>query len=386
MDPVGFSVDYLHEQAQRHTGLHDFGPANYLDGLRMLASALEAEANLNAHGRAVMGELILHGLMNRTYIEEARQRGRLSDAVPPGSLLILSVPRSGTTYLHHLLAEDPSSRALPLWELMAPAPPPGRSPGGADDPRMSRVEHLMKQFGRTFVHVHEMAPHLPDEDFWLDRNVFMMYPFNALVYVPSYRDWLNRQPPQARYDYFGLQLRILAHQSPARRFLLRSPFHVLHLDGVARMLPDLRVVHVHRDPTAALASICSLNRYMRLEFSDACDNHQLGRVHFPRYLDYFERARAWRAVLPTAMFFDLAYDDLMSQPLESVRRIYDHFGLPLSEEFAQRANTFVSRSPRHKHGIHDYSLSDYGLDAAEVASGFAEHVKWQRAIANRHRG
>lgn len=385
METPLLSIDVLHDQAQRQAGLSDFGPSGYVDGLRILLEALRSEAGLSASGLALMSELVLQGLVNRLYVEDARKGGRFSDHLLPRALVIVGFPRSGTTYLHHLLAQDPESRAIPLWELMAPAHPPRAERGGADDPRMSRVDGLMKEFGRTFAHVNDMNAHLPDRDFWLDRNTFQMHFFSAMAYVPSYQRWLKRQDGEARYDYFRLQLMILSHDVARTRLLLRSPYHLMRLDLIARVLRDARIVHVHRDPAAALGSVCSLTRLIRLEFSDACDLVKLGTGNLTLYLHHAARVRKWRDELPADMFFDLDHDDLVSTPLECIRRIYAYFGMPFTAAFEARAGTFIAENPRHKLGVHSYSLLDYGLDSAYVTRCFADYIQWARSMVERRR-
>ena len=43
-------------------------------------------------------------------------------------IFVIGFPRSGTTLLHSLIAEDPEALSLRSWHLYSPSPPPGAGP------------------------------------------------------------------------------------------------------------------------------------------------------------------------------------------------------------------------------------------------------------------
>ena len=53
--------------------------------------------------------------------------------------------------------------------------------------------------------------------------------------------------------------------------------------------------------------------------------------------------------------------------------IYDHFGLPHTEAIDQGVRDYLAENPRDKHGLHSYSIEDFGLTRAEVGHAFADY-------------
>ena len=46
---------------------------------------------------------------------------------PHAPIVVIGLPRSGTTFFHNLLAADPANRSPATWEIMYPSPPPGEA-------------------------------------------------------------------------------------------------------------------------------------------------------------------------------------------------------------------------------------------------------------------
>ena len=63
---------------------------------------------------------------------------------------------------------------------------------------------------------------------------------------------------------------------------------------------------------------------------------------------------------------DIHYEELVRQPIEAVRSIYDHFGLELDAEAEAAMRRKLSHSPQAKWGVHHYSLEEFGIDEARL--------------------
>src|SRR5579871_6870798 len=115
--------EQLCDQARRRTGLEDFGEPAIEPALSILTKSLEEEANLHPIGRLLirihLKDILEARLrMARQYKLQARA---LSDQPVPSPIFITGMPRSGSTFLHELLVEDPALRAPRVWEVMSPA-------------------------------------------------------------------------------------------------------------------------------------------------------------------------------------------------------------------------------------------------------------------------
>src|SRR3546814_8340699 len=72
---------------------------------------------------------------------------------------------------------------------------------------------------------------------------------------------------------------------------------------------------------------------------------------------------------------DLAHKDVVADPMGSIRRIYDRFALPFSDEHAARIRRFLAENPAASRlGKHRHSPEQFGIDAAEVHERSEEHT------------
>ena len=125
----------LLDRARADTGLEDFGDGSFREGLEILTRSLRDEARLNARGEAYVYPRIVGHLRQRLQVEDWYRRHPEIDEVPVAAPLFgLGLPRTGSTALSFLLAQDPDVRYLRSWESAQPCPPPSTVVG--DDPRI----------------------------------------------------------------------------------------------------------------------------------------------------------------------------------------------------------------------------------------------------------
>ena len=118
------AADDLLAEALQRTGLADFGDPIFREGLDVLLADV-ARAKLHDLGRMVWRGRILSHLVQRLRVEDwiARHPETLARTVP-APVFMVGLPRTGTTALSHLLAQDPDARSLRVWESAQPVPPP----------------------------------------------------------------------------------------------------------------------------------------------------------------------------------------------------------------------------------------------------------------------
>src|SRR5262245_60665279 len=119
------SPEDLMAGAVARTGLDDFGDDAFREGLEILARALRAEARLNARGEEFVYSRIGLHLCQRLQVEDwYRRHPEIDDEEIRAPLFGLGLPRTGSTALSFLLAQDPAIRYLRSWESAQPCPPP----------------------------------------------------------------------------------------------------------------------------------------------------------------------------------------------------------------------------------------------------------------------
>ena len=367
--------------ASRRTGLHDFGDPAFHEPLGRLLRSLEAEACLNLVGRiAALGDLT-GMLMNRLRLERDRaQHPGIAREQIRRPLIITGLPRSGSTFLHGLLAQDPASRVPLHWELRFPSPPPERSSHDTD-PRIERAARHIRWFFRLapeFRKIHPVGARLPEECVIILSHSFLSFEFSSNWFVPSYQTWLEQQELEPAYRYHRRFLQHLQWGYPAERWLLKAPPHLPGLRALFAVYPDADVIVTHRDPLEVVPSIASLHVVLRRTFSRAVDPLAVGPEVSRMLADDIRRGFAARddGCAPPERFLDVWYTQLMDDPLAVVRRIYRHFDLPLSAEVEGRMRMYLATNPKDRNGPHVYSLDRFGLDSEVERARYREY--WDR--------
>jgi hypothetical protein len=153
---------------------------------------------------------------------------------------------------------------------------------------------------------------------------------------------------------------------------LKAPAHVFGIEALFRVYPDARIVQTHRDPGSVIGSVASHCMYLRQAFSDEVDLHELGGTWCRLWAMGLERTLRFRREHPELKrrFLHIAYDELVANPLVSMRKIHRHFGLPLAPDALVKAQAYLSAHPKGRHGTHRYRLEDFGLDRGKVARQF----------------
>ena len=162
MSPTLARADLL-KAAQKTAGCSDFGGTTFLEPLDRLLESIEASCDLHPFGRFFVKQMITGLLVNRLKLVDlwSRHPEILSETVST-PLIILGLPRTGTSFLFTLLAQDPAHRYLSNWEATVSQVPPEGEYSRADDPRRKLGKHLMK-----FQHF--LAPNMSDlHTFYLD--------------------------------------------------------------------------------------------------------------------------------------------------------------------------------------------------------------------------
>jgi hypothetical protein len=360
----------LVDVARRRAGVREIEDTSFLEALRVLVGSLDGEARLNLIGRIVVREDITRLLVNRFRIDRDRQRdpGIAAEEIQR-PIFITGMPRSGSTLLHGVLAQDPANRVPRTWEMLLPSPAP--EPATCDsDPRIAKIERELRWFNRLapdFKVIHDVGARMPEECTIIIAHSFVSSQFSSMYDVPSYSRWCDAQDSRPKYELHQRFLQHLQHRFGARRWILKAPVHLNSLPGLLSVYPDARIVMTHRDPMEVLASEASLHATLRQTFTRAVDPVAVGREMSACMEDDIRRGLEARdaGLVPPTQFFDVVYTDVLRDPMSVVRRMYDHFDLPLAPPVEARMRRFLGENPKEKHGPHRYTLLQFGLDPDE---------------------
>jgi hypothetical protein len=365
-------LSQLEEQACQTTGLSNFGEETWRDGAGRLIEDLNRGAKLNDVGAIIAGTEIVDYLSNRLRIVDWVRRNpevRERDIRPP--VVVLGQPRTGTTILFDILAQDPANRVPLTWEVDRPWPPP-QTATYETDPRidevqanLSNVELLIPGFGA----MHDMGARLGQECVRITAHEFRSMIFSTQYRVPEYQRWLLHEADMApAYRYHRLFLQYLQSGHAAKRWLIKSPAHLWSLGAMVQEYPHALVVHTHRDPLRVVCSLASLIDLLRRLASDDVSIAAVAAEWVDDIVLGLDRAVAARreGVVAQEQAVDVLFRDFVRDPMAVVETIYERLGIELTGEAERAMRRFLADNPQEKHGGHRYSFADTGLDAGEL--------------------
>ncbi len=249
--------------------------------MQVLLRAYETEAELSFVGRICVHGDSVRLLSNRLrLVADRRRHPGIAAEVIRRPLFITGLPRSGTTFLHALLAQDPAHRAPQVWEVMHPSPRPRRRP----TPPIARITTTARQLKLVdilmpdFKKVHLIGARLPQECIAITSHDFRSYSFETMSAVHSYRVWHDRQDKRPEYEFHRHFLQHLQWRCPGQRWVLKAPGHLLALEALLQVYPDAGIILTHRDPLKVLASCASFTEVLRSAFSDRVDKASLAQA------------------------------------------------------------------------------------------------------------
>lgn len=374
------SAAELMAEATYRTGLDDWGgDRGFTEPLGLLIDSCAATGRLNAAGWRVLHSVLVRHLRNRLHLQAYRRRHPEVVERPLGRpVVITGLPRTGTTLLHNLLAQDPQHRFLRLWEALHPVPAE-ESPEGDEAALVQKAQRWLERFNAHapgFRTVHPLTAHGPEECDRLLQNAFASQHFVDMFDVEAYARWFYQDTLGREYAYYAQQLQSLTREDDAhRRWLLKSPGHLPHLPELFEALPGAVVVHCHRDPVEAVPSYASLIVTVRGPNSDETSPFVAGDQALERCSAALERAWQARRSGAAPRVLDVSYPRLVDDPLTVVEEIYHWLDEPLEGSAEDAMRQWLDEHPRHRHGVHHYDPGAFRLPNERIDAAFAEYYR-----------
>jgi len=350
----------------------DFGEPSFEAGLARVVESAERDAGLSLLGRMGLRDAIVNALANRLLkVRFVREHPEVFAAPLTAPLILLGMPRSGTTLLHRLLALAPEARALRYWELRRPLPAPG------DDERRAWARSQQRAFkwlARGLDEKHESGPEAPEECVFLFDGTFVSATYWIAAPLYGYLDWYLAQDQHGPYRDYREHLQIFQAETPGQRLTLKAPVHTAHVAALRAAVPEAHLLQLHRDPRPALASANSLFATLHSVVTEKQDLARLGRANLELFATCLDRMLLARESFPKGTVHDVYYDDLVKDPIGTVRAIRELYELSFEPEYEQRLRAFLRDNPQHKHGAHRYAASDFGLTDDEIAARLSRYL------------
>jgi hypothetical protein len=369
-----FDVEALCAKARRTTRLEDFGAPPIEQALSVLADSLEREAALHQVGRFLMRMHLLDLLKTRLRLVDAWKRqpqGDVESSPIARPIFITGMPRSGSTFLHELLAADPALRAPRVWEVMFPVTANEPDTGWRDRRVWNAATSLwwFRRLSPGADAVYPMRARTPHECVAIHSYSLMSEEFVSSCRVPAYEGFLRSSDLAPVYQWERRFLQHLQQNQPGRRWVLKAPDHVYGLESLFSVFPDAVVIQTHRDPLQVLKSSIHLNWVLRGFYGRPDDPIQLAEREARVLAGATDRLIRFRDAHPelAERFVDVNYGELTADPLAVINRIYGRFDLILTPETEGRIRRLALRRSRYRGRRSVPRLTEIGIDELTLA-------------------
>ncbi len=366
------------QQAIENTGLNDFGDEIFIEGFHKLVSSINNEASLNEVGFQAQEHRILGLLINLLRTVDALKNNPEileQDIISP--IVIVGLPRTGSTMTHRLLASDPNHTAMLWWEGRYPAVLPNEVRGNPQE-RMQLGEAevaAVVEASPEALKIHPWDFNGADEEILLIEHTFLSTVPESCMHLPSYSTWIEEQDHKVVYEFLKKQIQYLTWQNPGReqkRWVLKSPHHLGFIDKVLGVFPDAKVIQTHRTPVDTVPSFGSMCANLSEQLTTDFNKQRIAR-HWQDKLCRVLKHCQEISSLHGDNFIHLDFKKMISEPLEEMKKIYTF----IHEDFAdQTENAMKAWQEENKHemGSHKYSLEEYGLSKDEIEEKFKMYI------------
>jgi Sulfotransferase family len=369
----------LLQVAQDRTGLSDFGPDDFREGLEMLVEGINSDVVVRPDRVEALRENILRLLINRLWFQkDLADHPEILDEVIDSPIIITSLPRTGSTKLHRLLGASGDFQLVEYWKGHMFARIPG-APDGGREQRIAETrtyEKWLYEVSPDMITGHPVFTDEAEEEMQLFEYSFRTAGF-AVFGSAFHFGWLLSADPTPAYDYLKMQLQYLQWQTPENRkkpWLLKTPIHFGLETQLNRIFDNPRFIVTHRDPTKCIPSIAGVNHNWYMLYADVEPDLTAGEAMTSYFGQSADDHLAWRDDNPDLQILDIAFSDINSREGEVIRSIYEAFGLPLTDRSKQRMRDWSERNPRNKHGGHSYSAKKFGTTDDAIRTRFAQYV------------
>lgn len=392
LDPFKLDAQTIINKAIKKAKFEDPLPEQLEEGIHQLIDSINTEAKPNPFGALAAKTLFERTMYNRLKVEQAfKADPSIADIEIKEPVFIIGMPRTGTSILHALLHEDPDNRSPLAWECLLPYPAP--TPENFDD--NEQLNTVIKEFDQLFKLVpdfqkkHHMSAISPQECIGIDALDFNSFQTSAQFYIPSYMEWINNQANKLitmKWHKRFLQY-LQSGGVSGKRWLLKTPIHMMRLEELFTVYPDARILMTHRNPVKVVPSASSLISSVRSLYSDGEDAHRSGMEQALIWADYFTRFLDKRAQINKEdQIIDINFSNFVSDQISVVKDIYKKLGLSYTENLDNRFQQFLKNNPKDKHGVHDYSLDDFGLKESFIEEKYSNYLNFLNQLESNSHG
>ena len=305
----------------------------------------------------------------------------------PALLVLCGAARTGSTLLYNLLACDPTCRAPSLLDMMYPVPPLARSDISGQAQRNIIARTFAEKSKELELADYERERNASHPSYAYEEDVSILYQTGLLVPHLEPHDstelatWFyDETNKDFVYEYHKIFMQMLnSVDAPQSYWLLKTPYHIFNLETLLRHYPSASLIMTHRRlddvlPSSIRLGLAFASVFFNSSRHDAAIDRQMVVERRLRATDVqINRIVKFRRAHPHVPVFDVLYDDLVTKPIETVRRLYEHFGLAWTKEFEQAMLMWLRDNPQGKQGRNTYTLEEFGLTPDKIEQKYEDY-------------
>ena len=222
---------------------------------------------------------------------------------------------------------------------------------------------------------HTLDARAPEMEALLLAGTFMLNAPTRIV--PTHQKWCEDADYTDFYRHLRKMLQFLqwqVHAEPGRRWILKSPPHLPNLRALTSVFPDASLVMTHRHPRTNVGSMLKLVELAQTRFAEVVDRDAIRDAWLRILTLNIERFLEFRDDGHQGDFVDVAYPEVLRDPLTAVERIYAAAGAAFTDDTVRAARTWEAEHPQGEGGVFEYDLADYGLTDDDIEREFAAYI------------
>lgn len=322
----------------------------------------------------------------------------LKNVVVDRPLFVVGPPRSGTTLMHRLLAENTEQfTTFPLWELLfAPALSEkyvfrglARADRFVGGPMRRILVWLEQKFSKSLDSVHQTSLFLPEEDYLgllCHGGCFLavlVFPKAQWVWrLGNFSSQLSKAEKQRLiHAYRGLLQRHLYFRGADKAVLSKNPTFSAWLPALIEEFPSARFIGLLRDPVEIVPSQLSSVRDGFALFGNDVHDPQVRDAFVNLLAGYYRQVGFELSNMPVNRASIIDYQRLKTSSDDVVIECMCQFGYECPPDYRDGLRRQAGQVSGYRSG-HRYTLADFDLseDCIKKAFGGLERLRKSKAL------
>lgn len=386
------SFDTIFTLAERESGAYGLADNGLRQRVTALIDLINQRGPYSIDQIDAMSRQVQRLLVNRLRIAlDRKQYPAIAEEKIEQPIFVVGFPRSGTTLLHSLLAEDTDTLALQSWHFIAPSPPPGAATVSSG--RIALAQRAVEQwldYCPTLLQVHpysDKGAHQLSED----EEVFA-FDFRAASPIHLYKVptldvamVMLDADQEAAFRFHRKLLQHLQWKTGKSRWICKGPSAQVHLDALLKVYPDALCVWPHRPLEDIYASDVTIRAIVYDTINGRPNDwSSQARAFAERMKAAFDRVMA-NSLIDDPRVMHMPFRELSTDPIAAVRKIYERRGLTVKAEFERHLHAWLADPENQvdRYGRYPYSCEAFGLEQKWIEELFADYSK-RFGLKNQH--